>query len=111
MQTKFTPRKENEYPYIETPLDWQPIIRELIDTMDSILYLYDLPRNTIEYNQIKSKYNTLRIYACVPELLELDLSDNSYPLYSSISNMLNFLSPSCERYIDSLIKQNLLSKE
>lgn len=111
MKTKFTPRNECEYPYIETPTDWIPIIKEFVDIMDSILYLYDLPRDVIEYNQIKSKYNTLRIYASVPKLLELDFGDDDYTLYSSVSNVLQYLSQSCENKIAQLLNQNLLSKE
>jgi hypothetical protein len=108
---KYVKRTDEQYPYIETPQSWIFIVQEFIDSVDSLLCLYNLPIETVSYDQIKSKYNTLRIYLSIPQLLELDYSDSKYELYSSISNTVNFLAQSYEGRVGYLIKNGLLERE
>lgn len=104
-------RNKEDYPYIEAPHDWIVIINKLVDTIDCILSQYNLPLDTVEYYQIKSKYNQLRVSYGIPLLFELEYEDDNYALYSAIKNVIDRVITNCEIYIDYLVKNNLITKK
>lgn len=104
-------RNEEDYPYMEVPQDWIVIVTKLIDTIDCILSQYNLPLDTIEYHQIKSKHNQLRVYYGIPMLFELEYEDDNYALYSAIGSIIDRVINNCEKYVDYLVKNNLITKE
>lgn len=104
-------RNKEDYPYMEVPQDWTVIIWALVDTVDSILERYGLPLDTVDYYQIKSKYNQLRVYWCIPVLFELDCDDEKYKIYDTASIVIGRVIAKCEKYVDYLVKNNLITKE
>ena len=100
--------KRKEYPYMELPQNYIKYAESCIDELDMILRIYNLPQDTIVYEQIKEKYRQLRIYFSIPKLLDNDLSDKDRLFYDTLQTIVAVIINKWEKEIDSLIKRGLL---
>lgn len=68
-----------DYPYMEVPNSWANTIMDCINEIDLLLSIYNLSSNTVEYTEIKEKFNGLRIYYSIPKFInecdEMDEKD------------------------------------
>lgn len=101
-------RNERDYPYMEIPQEWRLTLYEFFDEYDSLMDRYNLPYDTIEFSQIKEKFNKLRIYYSVNKLLEDDLTGLDYIMYKAIDGLMAVIVEKYEKIIDYKVKKGLL---
>ena len=74
--TSNTSTYQQKYPeiYYETPVSWYPIIDLFITECYNTLDKANLPRDTVQFLEIKSKFGKLRIYTAINRLYDDDIS-------------------------------------
>ena len=74
--TSNTSTYQQKYPeiYYETPVNYYPIVDMFVTECYDILDKANLPRDTIQFLQIKSKFGKLRIYTAINRLYDDDIS-------------------------------------
>lgn len=96
------------YPYMEVPDTWVGYICNFIDEVNSLLSIYNLPTDTVNYLETKEKFNGLRIYFCIDKLLEDDLTEDEYLLYHTLEGIVTLLVDKCETKIKYAVKKGIL---
>lgn len=101
-------RTEKDYHYMDIPKNWIPYVSMFMDEVDKLLSIYNLPPETVEYLDVKEKFNQLRIYYCIPKLMEDELTDDDYELHHTLEGIVSLLVDKYERKIKIAIEKGLL---
>lgn len=71
------------------------IVQDMINEINLLLGKYKLPDDIIEISQIKEKWGRLRVYVCIPRLIELALDDEcdeqEYYILNEVQSKLEFI--------------------
>ena len=101
-------RNLDNYPYMEIPQNWSPIVMNFFDECYELLDRYNLPRDTVQFLETKEKYNQLRIYFSVNKLLDDDITGLDCILYKSIEALIAVIVEKYEKTIKYMVKEGLL---
>lgn len=104
-------RNERDYPYFETPENWTPIIKEMINEIDLVLSLYNLESSSVEYTQVKEKFGKLCVYYLFKPLFDLSMESvdgDELLFYKTIDDIIYLLIEKAEKTIDYKVKKGLL---
>ena len=105
---KNSKRDFNNYPYMNIKESWMPYVYNCVDEVDKLLSIYDLSYDVVEYLEIKDNENQLKIYYLIPNLMNVDLSDEDYLLYHTLEGMISLLVDKHERKVKIAIEKGLL---
>lgn len=101
-------RNLNDYPFMEIPESWFPTLYEFFDEYESLMDRYNLPYDTVEFLQIKEKFDKLRIYYGVSKLLDENLSGLDCIVYKAIDGLIAVIVEKYEKIIEYKVKEGLL---
>jgi len=101
-------RNLDDYPYVEIPKNWVDTVLNCLDEINALLDYYNYPRDTVDIMEVKEKYNTLRIFFCIPQLLD-DEGLTGLDLLN-LKTLENFVAVIVEKY-EKLIKMKIANGE
>lgn len=97
--------------YLETPTEWIPYIQSMVEEISILLSIYGYTlKNDFKFEQIKEKYDSLRVYYTFIPALRCDDDSESRRL-KVIDDMISIVISKWEREVKYLIEDGRLPKQ
>lgn len=97
--------------YLETPQEWIPYIQSMVEEVSILLSIYGYTlKNDFKFEQIKEKYDSLRVYYTFIPTLQCECDSESRRL-NVIDDMISIIIAKWEREIKLLVEDGRLPKQ